>query len=47
MFHNPDPNMDNAAAAKAFREIKDAGKARAFGVSNFHTWEYEPFRDGE
>eukprot|EP00624_Nannochloropsis_granulata_P002402 evm.model.NODE_22070_length_83641_cov_42.053585.32 len=45
MIHNPDPNMDVEAIAKAFKEIKEAGKAKAFGISNFHQWEYEALRD--
>lgn len=45
MIHNPDPNMDVKAIAKAFKEIKVAGKAKAFGISNFHQWEYEALRD--
>ena len=31
---------------KAFKEINRAGKAKAFGVSNFHKWEYVALRDG-
>jgi len=45
MIHNPDPNMDVEAIAKAFKEIKEAGKAKTFGISNFHQWEYEALRD--
>lgn len=45
MIHNPDPNMDVEAIAKAFKEIKAAGKAKTFGISNFHQWEYEALRD--
>lgn len=45
MIHNPDPNMDVEAIAKAFKEIKVAGKAKTFGISNFHQWEYEALRD--
>jgi predicted oxidoreductase len=45
MIHNPDPNMDVQAVAQAFKEIKEARKARAFGISNFHQWEYEALRD--
>lgn len=45
MIHNPDPNMDVEAIAKAFKQIKAAGKAKTFGISNFHQWEYEALRD--
>ena len=38
--------QDNAAAARAFREIKESGKAKALGISNFHKWEYESFKAG-
>ncbi len=45
MIHNPDPNMDVVAVAKAFKKIKDKKQARTFGISNFHIWEYEALRD--
>ena len=35
LLHRPDPLMDPAEIAEAFQALKDAGKARYFGVSNF------------
>ncbi|GGD01901.1 aldo/keto reductase [Pontibacillus salipaludis] len=35
LIHRPDPLMDPREVAEAFRELKDAGKVRHFGVSNF------------
>lgn len=47
MLHNPNPNINVTEVAETFREIKDAGKARAFGISNFHIAEYEPLKAGK
>jgi predicted oxidoreductase len=35
LLHRPDPLMDAAEVADAFKELKEAGKVRFFGVSNF------------
>lgn len=43
-LHAPDPNVPIAESAGAIRELLDAGKIRAAGVSNFSTIEqYETF----
>ena len=36
LLHRPDPLMEPEAIAEAFATLKTAGKARFFGVSNFH-----------
>ncbi|HVY72278.1 MAG TPA: aldo/keto reductase [Verrucomicrobiae bacterium] len=35
-LHRPDYLMDPAEVARAFSQLKSSGKAREFGVSNFH-----------
>lgn len=35
LIHRPDPFMDPEQVAEAFTELKDSGKVRTFGVSNF------------
>lgn len=35
LIHRPDPLMDADAVAEAIEDLKQAGKIRAFGVSNF------------
>ncbi|USK76759.1 aldo/keto reductase [Peribacillus frigoritolerans] len=35
LIHRPDPLMDPAETAKAFNQLKESGKVRNFGVSNF------------
>ncbi|WP_216830225.1 aldo/keto reductase [Alkalihalobacterium elongatum] len=35
LIHRPDPFMDPSEVAEAFVSLKDEGKVRAFGVSNF------------
>lgn len=35
LLHRPNPLADPHEIARAFRELKDAGKVRAFGVSNY------------
>jgi len=37
LLHRPDPLMEPEEVAKAFEELKQNGKARYFGVSNFNT----------
>ncbi|OIU73273.1 aldo/keto reductase [Rossellomorea aquimaris] len=49
LIHRPDPFMDGEEVAEAFTQLKDQGKVRHFGVSNFkeHQWNmlqsYLPF----
>ncbi|MCA1056531.1 aldo/keto reductase family oxidoreductase [Rossellomorea aquimaris] len=49
LIHRPDPFMDGQEVAEAFTQLKDEGKVRHFGVSNFkkHQWDmlqsYLPF----
>lgn len=40
LIHRPDPFMDGEAVASAFTKLKNEGKVRHFGVSNFkdHQW---------
>ena len=35
LIHRPDPFMDPNEVAKAFSQLKQEGKVRHFGVSNF------------
>ncbi|UNL83436.1 aldo/keto reductase [Priestia koreensis] len=35
LIHRPDPLMDSAEVAEAFRQLKQDGKVKHFGVSNF------------
>jgi len=35
LIHRPDPLMDPAKTAEAFNQLKESGKVRNFGVSNF------------
>jgi predicted oxidoreductase len=35
LIHRPDPFMDPSATAEAFHQLKEQGKVRHFGVSNF------------
>lgn len=35
LIHRPDPLMDPAETAEAFNQLKESGKVRNFGVSNF------------
>ncbi|MBM7097917.1 aldo/keto reductase family oxidoreductase [Bacillus sp. H-16] len=35
LIHRPDPMMNPEEVAEAFSELKDSGKVRTFGVSNF------------
>lgn len=43
-LHAPDPNVPVAESAGALKELLDAGKVRAVGVSNFHQIsQYETF----
>jgi predicted oxidoreductase len=41
MIHRPDPLMNADEVAEAFDELRRAGKALHFGVSNFTPWQYE------
>ncbi|WP_175988135.1 aldo/keto reductase family oxidoreductase [Bacillus sp. Marseille-Q1617] len=49
LIHRPDPFMDGEEVAEAFTQLKEQGKVRHFGVSNFkeHQWNmlqsYLPF----
>ena len=49
LIHRPDPFMDGEEVAEAFTQLKEDGKVRHFGVSNFkdHQWNmlqsYLPF----
>ncbi|GAB3018727.1 aldo/keto reductase [Bowmanella dokdonensis] len=40
LIHRPDPLMDADEVAEAFRCLKQAGKVRHFGVSNFSTSQF-------
>ncbi|UFU00301.1 aldo/keto reductase family oxidoreductase [Radiobacillus kanasensis] len=40
LIHRPDPFMDPEQVASAFLELKQAGKVRHFGVSNFKQHQY-------
>jgi predicted oxidoreductase len=50
LIHRPDPFMDGEEVAEALTQLKDQGKVRHFGVSNFkdHQWNmlqsYLPFQ---
>ena len=45
-LHAPDPDTPISESARALRELLDAGKVRAIGVSNLHTVErYEQFQE--
>jgi predicted oxidoreductase len=41
LIHRPDPLMDADETAAAFTELRQAGKVRHFGVSNFTPWQYD------
>ena len=43
-LHAPDPDTDIAESAGALKELMDAGKARAIGVSNFRVEQLEAFQ---
>lgn len=40
LIHRPDPLMDADEVAAAFTVLRDAGKVRHFGVSNFMPWQF-------
>lgn len=44
LLHRPDMLMDADEAAEAFRTLKEQGKVKAFGVSNFTVGQYELLR---
>lgn len=39
LLHRPDPLLDADEAAEAFTHLRQAGKVRYFGVSNFMPWQ--------
>lgn len=41
LLHRPDPLVDLAELAETFVAMRDAGKVRAFGVSNMNPWQVE------
>ncbi|MBE0640158.1 MAG: aldo/keto reductase [Bacteroidales bacterium] len=41
LVHRPDPLMDADEVAEAFYKLKEAGKVRHFGVSNFTTSQFD------
>lgn len=41
LIHRPDPAMDPADVAEAFTQLKEQGKVRHFGVSNFTPSQFE------
>ena len=41
LIHRPDPLMDVGEVAEAFTELRESGKVRFFGVSNFNTSQFE------
>lgn len=41
LIHRPDPLMHPEEVAEAFRVLKDQGKVRGFGVSNFSATQFE------
>jgi len=44
LIHRPDPLLDPAAVAEAFAALKQSGKVRHFGVSNFTATQFEMLR---
>ncbi|MCW5863733.1 MAG: aldo/keto reductase [Anaerolineae bacterium] len=41
LIHRPDPLLDADEVAEAFAALRAAGKALAFGVSNFMPWQFD------
>jgi predicted oxidoreductase len=41
LIHRPDPLMNASEIAEAFTELRESGKVRFFGVSNFNTSQFE------
>lgn len=41
LLHRPDPLLHADEVAKAFTQLKEQGKVRAFGVSNFRKWQVD------
>lgn len=41
LIHRPDPLMDPSETARAFEELRQAGKVLHFGVSNFRSGQFE------
>lgn len=46
LIHRPDPLMDPQEVNRAFTALRNAGKVRHFGVSNFLPSQYELLRSG-
>ncbi|WP_420459689.1 aldo/keto reductase [Neolewinella sp.] len=46
LLHRPDPLMEVDEIARAFNELRDAGKVRHFGVSNFTPGQFALLADG-
>jgi predicted oxidoreductase len=44
LIHRPDPYMDPVQVAEAFTQLKNEGKARYFGVSNFKRSQFKMFQ---
>lgn len=44
LIHRPDPLFNPAEAARAFKDLKEAGKVKYFGVSNFTPTQFELFQ---
>lgn len=45
LIHRPDLLMDGREVARAFADVKKAGKVRAFGVSNFYVPHFEHLQE--
>lgn len=41
LIHRPDPLMDADEVADAFYSLRETGKVRQFGVSNFTPWQFD------
>jgi predicted oxidoreductase len=41
LIHRPDPLMDAAEVAEAFKNLRGSGKVLHFGVSNFTPWQFD------
>lgn len=41
LIHRPDPLMKADEVARAFESLRDSGKVRHFGVSNFTPWQFD------
>lgn len=45
LIHREDPLIDHAEVARAFNDLKQAGKIKAFGVSNFDPFKFEALHE--